>query len=353
MSSFTSWLVANPIYGFAGLVGLCIGIFYGFDGWRGDTADIAFKDSPRIKNLIWVLGPGVTAFFGDVKALNPNVDKALLLLAYFLPCFLSGTLVVGFWGIVIGASRAFISLKKKSNGYTVVDAVGDYFFYGYRYYRAKSDKNQALAQSHGIRIALFLDVDLTITEEPIQTVYARELGVKEKVDELDQKYQAKEITSEAFGKGLISSFASQNFTKDKADALFDKVQLKDGVDKLFALQDRGVVIYLVSSGPNYYVDKLANLNKIPPERVRCSKYYFLNRGVISKCDAVDDDDKINFVVKERVKYSITMGVGDNEQHDKFVTLCTIAILTTPDSNYFHLPNLDTLITMIENMLAAI
>jgi phosphoserine phosphatase len=349
--SFASWLLTNPVYGFSGLVGLSIGIFYGFDGWRGDTADIAIQESPRIKNLIWVLGPGVTAFLGDVKALNPNVDKALLLLAYFLPCFLSAAFVVGIWGLVIGASRAIISLRGKSNGYSLVDAVGDYFFYGYRYYRARSDKNQANAQGGSTKIALFLDVDLTITEETIQSVYARELGVKEKLNELEQEFQLKRITSAAFGKALIVLFAKQNFSKEKAEALFDKVELKNGVDKLFSLQDRGVVIYLISSGPNYYVDILASRNKIPPERVRCSKYLFENGGLISKCDAVDDDDKINFVLKERNKFNITIGIGDNDQHDKFVTLCTIAMLTTEDSNYLRVPNLDAVTTMVENLLS--
>jgi hypothetical protein len=53
LETLISWLVANPVYAFASLVGLCIGIFYGFDGWKGDTAELSFKDSPRVKN--WML----------------------------------------------------------------------------------------------------------------------------------------------------------------------------------------------------------------------------------------------------------------------------------------------------------
>jgi 2-hydroxy-3-keto-5-methylthiopentenyl-1-phosphate phosphatase len=351
MSSFVSWLIANPIYGFAGLVGLSIGIFYGFDGWRGDTKDIALKDSPRIKNMIWVLGPGVTAFIGDVKVLDPNVDKALLLLAYFLPCFLSGALVVGIWGIVIGVSRACMSLKGKSGGYSLTDAVGDYFFYGYRYYREKAEKNLTNAQNSKAKIALFLDVDLTITEETIQSVYARELNVKDDLDKLENEFKSKKMTSDAFGKALISLFAKQNFTEEKAGQFFKKVDLRNGADKLFSLQDRGLVIYLVSSGPNYYVDKLARLKDVPYDRVKCSQYsFFPNGGVLDKCDAVDDDDKINFVIKERSKFNITVGVGDNEQRDKFVTLCTIALLTTADSSYCHVPNLDALHAILDKFL---
>jgi hypothetical protein len=88
---------------------------------------------------------------------------------------------------VVAATRGAASLQKKAYGYNVGDALGDYFFYGYRYYRVRADEARArhLSPAAGpmspLKIALFLDVDLTITEDTIQSVYSRELGVKDVV----------------------------------------------------------------------------------------------------------------------------------------------------------------------------
>jgi hypothetical protein len=61
IETIVTWGWANPAYALGALVGLCVGVFYGLDGWMGDTADVEFKDSPRVKNMLWVLGGGFTA----------------------------------------------------------------------------------------------------------------------------------------------------------------------------------------------------------------------------------------------------------------------------------------------------
>lgn len=134
-----AWAWANPMYAFAGLVGLVVGIFYGFDGWRGDTAAIDFKDSPRWKNLAFVLGGGFAAFFGDLKALDPGANKLLVLVAYFSLFVIAGFAVVMFWGIAIGIARLWAGFKGRSGGYGFLDAITDYFFYGFRHYRQRVD----------------------------------------------------------------------------------------------------------------------------------------------------------------------------------------------------------------------
>lgn len=150
LAAVIPWASANPLYGFAVLVGLAIGVFYGFDGWRGNTAGGDLKDSPRIKNLLWVLGPGVVSFFGDVKALDPDAKKPLLLLSYFAPCLAAICLIVVIWGCVVGIGRLVATIRKNDNGYGIGDAVGDYFFYGYRYYRSKSEeaRDRRIARFH-------------------------------------------------------------------------------------------------------------------------------------------------------------------------------------------------------------
>jgi hypothetical protein len=95
---------------------------------------------------------------------------------------------------------------------------------------------------------------------------------------------------------------------------------------------------------------LAARKKIPKERTICSIYYFDDKGVVCRCDAIEDDQKTDFVLKERRKYDITIGVGDNEQHDKFVSVCTIAMFTTVHDNYFHVPHFNAVFLLIDKLL---
>jgi HAD superfamily phosphoserine phosphatase-like hydrolase len=354
-----SWLWTNPLYGFAGLVGLCIGIFYGFDGWRGNAEELALQDSPRVKNLLWILGPGIAAFIGDVKALDPDAKKPLLLLTYFLPCVVGAVVVVVFWGIWIGIGR--VRARSRGETYGLSEALGDYFFYGYRYFRQQCDaEKQKRMRIEGpvLKIGLFLDVDLTITQETIQRVYAKELGLKERFDKLEALYQEKKINAGKFGRDLIELFAEKKFSKKMAEHLFEKVELRAWVDKLFLLQERGVDIYLVSSGPNYYIEALARQKNIPIERTISSTYEFADqgKGIISKCDAIEDDQKTKFVSNERGKYDITIGIGDNDGHDAFVAVCTIALLVAPEthtplpSKYMIAPSLNPVFQLISNLV---
>jgi hypothetical protein len=130
----------NPLYGFASLVGLAFGIFYGVDGWRGDTASMPLQESPRVKNLLWVLGPGFAAFIGDIKAADPDAKRVQVLLAYFGPCLAAALSTVLVWGIVVTIERSVATVRRRDCGYGIVDAVGDYFFFGYRHYRRMSDQ---------------------------------------------------------------------------------------------------------------------------------------------------------------------------------------------------------------------
>lgn len=152
---------ANPAYALGALVGLGLGVFYGFDGWRGDTADVEFKDSPRVKNMLWVLGGGFTAFIGDVKALDPTANKALLLLSYFASWFAAVTAVVLLVGLLVAIGQIVASVKRRNHGYGPAEAVSDYFFYGYRHYRAKAEAARE-NQSTRFHMAYLEQVALTV-----------------------------------------------------------------------------------------------------------------------------------------------------------------------------------------------
>jgi phosphoserine phosphatase len=212
-----------------------------------------------------------------------------------------------------------------------------------------------------MKIALFLDVDKTLTRDFIQHIYAKALGVEAEYQELEDEFQlglnadkakAKNgISSAEFGTGLSKLFAAKRFTRAKAEDLFHNVDLWEHVDDIFKWQDKGIAIYLVSSGPNYYIDILARRNGIPPEKTKSSTYYFRESdGVIYKCNSVNAQDKHDFVQREIKKYDLTIGIGDSDQHDTFVSLCTISMYTTMQKDYIHLTQFSAVSRMLEKLL---
>ena len=62
------------------VVGAILGVFYGFDGWRGSVKDVEFKNSPRVKNFLWVIGVGFATFIADIKRALTSTRNA-----YFSP----------------------------------------------------------------------------------------------------------------------------------------------------------------------------------------------------------------------------------------------------------------------------
>jgi hypothetical protein len=138
LSEFVKWASANPLYGFGMLVGLALGVFYGFDGWRGSTEEIELKDSARVKNLVWVLTGAFATIIGDVKAVDPTAQKPVLLLVYCAAVLSGAFLVVVVWGFSVALDN--IGTRRRLGGsYGLMDALGDYFFFGYRKYRERKE----------------------------------------------------------------------------------------------------------------------------------------------------------------------------------------------------------------------
>lgn len=71
--------------GFA-VFGAFIGVLFVVDGWRGSSKNKDFKDSPRIRALLWVVGAAVGSFFIDLKKFGVQLpqDSSEVFAAYFL-----------------------------------------------------------------------------------------------------------------------------------------------------------------------------------------------------------------------------------------------------------------------------
>jgi hypothetical protein len=136
LSEIVKWAAGNPLYGIVSLVGLAFGIFYGFDGWRGSADDIEIKDSPRVKNLIWILTVALAAVIGDVKSIDEAARKPLILLLYCAAVLTGAFVTVSLWGLMVLVD-SLSSRNQLGRQYGTLEALGDYFFFGYRRYRER------------------------------------------------------------------------------------------------------------------------------------------------------------------------------------------------------------------------
>lgn len=200
-----------------------------------------------------------------------------------------------------------------------------------------------------MRIAVFLDVDNTLTTDFIQKQYAKALGCEAEYEVLEGKFQ-KEANSKAFGDELVKLFAAKGFTEKKAREVFDQVSLQKWTDGLLRLAD--IDKYLVSSGPNYYIDVLAERYKIPDENIFRSVYKFSQNPpfTIESCEAVSDQNKAKFVNERKGKYDITIGVGDSEKHDgPFLSQVTIPLLRGHTDEYISVTDFQSVILLINSL----
>ena len=201
-----------------------------------------------------------------------------------------------------------------------------------------------------MRIGLFVDVDKTLTVEVIQAEFAKHLGCLNEFKPIEDRFQKEEINSSEFGSQLVKLFASKGFKEETARGLFEQIELR-GNSKDLLKGGENVDVYLVSSGPSYYVEKLAETYRIPTERVLCSKYTFDGRnGPIESCEAISLMDKRNFVQKYAPKYDISIGVGDSQEFDgPFISECTIHILVEAKESFLHVTSFSALKNMITNL----
>jgi phosphoserine phosphatase len=200
-----------------------------------------------------------------------------------------------------------------------------------------------------MKIAVFLDVDRTLTQDYIQKDYAQELGCRAEYEKIEKQFQDKQISSSQFGTQIIALFASKQLTEDRAEELFSCVVLQPWTDELFALE---VDKYLVSSGPGYYIDELAKRHGIPAKNVCRSVYKFNKKTkLIESCNAVDEQYKADFVRGKVGQYDLTIGIGDNLEFDgPFVSHCTIQLLTVANASTLHIENFGAAIPLINRLL---
>jgi phosphoserine phosphatase len=197
-------------------------------------------------------------------------------------------------------------------------------------------------------IGLFLDVGGTLTRMPVQRAYAATLGVTVAYDELERGYQSREIDGQAFGSQLVGLFQAAGFTRDLARS-FRPGLLRDGVAELL---EAPAIIYLVSSGPSYFVRPLAERFGLPQDRVLCSEYEFSlsNGGGIASCEAVTEEAKRDFVSSRLRRHLVSVGCGDNAHRDgPFLDACDLGIMLGSNDHYLSTPDIATVRSIVERL----
>lgn len=198
-----------------------------------------------------------------------------------------------------------------------------------------------------MKVAVFLDVDKTLTRNFIQQEYAKAMACEPAYQQLEARL-GKDLNFDEFGQEIISLFASKKLNEEQAKGYFHHVALQPWTDVLLGLS---VDIYLVSSGPSYYIDRLAEEYRIPKDHVCRSEYKFSRRdGIIESCNAISPQQKADFVSQNAQRYTITVGVGDSPKFDgPFVAQCTIPLLTVQDNNYLYVPNFNSVVLMVRRL----
>ncbi len=197
-------------------------------------------------------------------------------------------------------------------------------------------------------VGLFLDVGGTLTTSCVQRGYAAALGVTARYDELEFAYQTGALDSRGFGTQLVDLFRGAGFTREVARSRFGHAVLRDGVVDLFQAP---AIIYLVSSGPSYFVRPLAERYGIPQDRVLCSEYTFApNGGGLVSCEAVTEDAKRDFVWSRLRQHLVSVGCADSEDRDgPFLDVCDLGIVLGRSERYLAAPEIDRVHQIIERL----
>jgi phosphoserine phosphatase len=174
-------------------------------------------------------------------------------------------------------------------------------------------------------VALFADVDITLTKKHVQSIYAAHIGCKREYLDLERRLDRGEIGSDKFGQELVGLFAAKKFTKSEAAKYYASVERQSWLPLILGLD---ADVYFVSAGPSYFVHPLAEECGVSVDRVLCSVYDFHHdTGLIARCRGVTPTDKADFVRRKSRHYRASIGIGDSPRSDgPFLAACTVSIL---------------------------
>lgn len=197
-------------------------------------------------------------------------------------------------------------------------------------------------------LALFLDVGLTLTCEPVQQSCADLLGFGDRCRELEAALRAGGVSAREFGTILCGLLNASAATPGRLASFARHVRLRPGADALLRSTRN---VYLVSSGPDYFVRTLARRYRIPAGRVLSSQYVFDSRKrQFVGCVSIAGDLKKRFVQQEIGKYQVGIGVGDDPRRDAgFIKACDLGVGFGPEWDGLRTTDLNEVVEMVRTV----
>ena len=196
--------------------------------------------------------------------------------------------------------------------------------------------------------ALFLDVGLTLTCEPVQQTFADLLGFGDRCRELESTLRAGGLSAREFGTILCGLLNASDATPGRLASFARHVRLRPGADALLRCSRN---VYLVSSGPDYFVRTLARRYRIAASRVLSSQYVFdSGKGQFVGCVSIAGDLKTRFVQQEIGKYQVSIGVGDDPHRDAgFMKACDLSVGFGPEWEGLRTTDLNEVVEMVRTV----
>lgn len=203
-----------------------------------------------------------------------------------------------------------------------------------------------------MKVGLFLDFDMVLSKSPINVQFAELLGVDKEFVKIEDELSRGQIGNKQFNEKMIPLFNQSGFSKEFAREHYRDIELNDCAEELVQCCPEDT--YIVSSGPNYFINIFANEYGIPRGNILCSKYEFDLNGGLSECiSSVASRQKSSFVKRKSEKYDVTIGVGDSPRLDGgFLGSCTIRILTSGrKERYLEAQSLSSVLALVESLFS--
>ncbi len=196
-----------------------------------------------------------------------------------------------------------------------------------------------------MEVGLFLDVDGVLNHKAVNLQYAQLLGVENKLNELEKRFANREITNDEFNAEFIPLFRGAQFTKEFAQKNYSNIQMRSNAKQLIAACPN---TFIVTSGPSYFIDKLAKENDLRDDRILCSRYQFDHEELLSRdVIPVTSTMKGDFVSKLASRFDVSIGVGDTEQDTEFLSHCDVRILMAGNRlEYLNVRELQPIVDLV-------
>jgi phosphoserine phosphatase len=178
-----------------------------------------------------------------------------------------------------------------------------------------------------VDVGIFIDADGVCVKDSANLQYAKSMGVETEQKVLERDFARKKIDTQQFGREMVRLFRTGSFTDEIAKEKFEEIELEGYAEEL--LETYRDDIYIVSSGPSYFILRLAEKYKIPDDRCLYSVYEFddNDKGLITRCKKpISATMKKAFVKDHLGQYDITIGVGNTPEQDlPFMLQCDFPV----------------------------